>query len=665
VSPAQGHRSCRGPAGLLLILAAVAVSFVLPIEAAAGAAPPQPGGQILYSCPTTSGGTVLSAICRVNPDGTGATTVVDGIDFCCTEFALSPDGTRLLWVGGEPTEDLTVADADGGTRKILPVNGTISSPAWSPQSDRIAFISTGFQANQAEIDVVDADLQHLRTVLVDPAIAHGGATGPPGSVTWSPDGNQLAFGTIPTGNPNAVPAGTIEVVPAAGGTPSPVVENVAGGAEELSWAPASDLLFTNGHEGVIWEAAPNGVAHPVESLVGGGGLDASPSWGPDGLHFSAVRNGRIVIATLDGGVERTLGPSGITEASWGGGAGSVSPAGTERNAFTQSVLTPGQIGLTLSHVTTNVLLALAVVLVVAFVTEVFNSTFAANYERITRPFSRIRGRMAAFTARFRQRAVATFAGTMLVVSLLYCFLDPTFGFNQPSVALFVGMVAGLVLVTLTFDAVAVWHQRRRHRVWPKFRPYLAGIPIAAACVVVSRAAHFLPGYLLGAIAGFTLALTLSRVEEGRLAARSAVWMLVVSLVAWVGRTPVVHAEAQHAALGLQILDSTLTAVVVAGVEGVAFGLIPIRFLEGEKVMAWSRRGWFAIFGAGVLAFVFILVDPTGSFVGKTSVGPVWSMVALLGAFSLVTAAFWAYFRWRPAAPHEPPAWGPGAVSRRD
>jgi hypothetical protein len=654
VSPAQGDRARGVVASVVLGIAALAVAFALPFPAAfASAAPAALGGQILYPCPTQTGGVTASAICRVNPDGTGEATVVDPIDFCCSAFALSPAGTKLLWAAGEPTEDLTVADADGGNRKFLPVNGSISSPAWSPQGDRIAFVSTGFQTTRAEIDVVDADLTNLRTVLADPTINQ------PGTVAWSPDGTELAFATIPTGDPNKVPAGTIDIVPATGGTPRTLVTNVLGGAAELSWAPGPDLLFTNGHEAVILEAAASGVVHPLESLLPGSGLDSSPSWGPDGVHFSAIRNGQIVVATVDGGVERTLEPGGVTVASWGGGAGSVSASGTDRNAFAQSVLTPGQLGLTLTHITTNILLALALVLIVAFVTEVFNSTFAANYERITRPFARLRGRVDGWTARFRRRPLVTFAGTMLVVSLLYCFLVPNFGFNEHSAALFLGMVGGLVVVTLTFDAVAVWHLRRHHRTWPKFRPYLAGVPIAVACVVVSRAAHFLPGYLLGAIAGFTFALALTQVEEGRLAARSAVWMLLLSMAAWVARTPVVHAEARHAALGLQILDSTLAAVVVAGVEGVAFGLIPIRFLEGEKVMAWSRRGWIAIFGAGVLAFVFILLDPTGSFVGKTSVGPVWSTVVLVGSFSAVTGALWAWFRLRPRTPGASPVWGPG------
>jgi hypothetical protein len=340
------------------------------------------------------------------------------------------------------------------------------------------------------------------------------------------------------------------------------------------------------------------------------------------------------------------------------------PSCSGQSAFTQSVVTPGQLSLKLTHVTTNVLLAFVLVLLVPFVTEVFNSTFEANYDRIAAPFAGIGGAFRRRAARIRGRPFSAFAGSMLIVSLLYCFLDPTFGFNRPSLALFAGMLAGLVLVTVVFDAVAAGYVWSRHRSRPSFRAYLAGIPIAVACVVISRAANFLPGYLLGAIGGFTFAVALSRVEEGRLAAWSAAWMLVLSLAAWVARTPVVHAEARHATFGLQVLDSVLAAVVVAGIEGVAFGLIPMRFLEGDSVFAWSRKGWTALFGVSVLAFVFIVLNPTGNFVGATSVGPVWTMVAIVAGFSALTAGLWAYFRWRPEPPGRPPVWGPGPDERR-
>src|SRR5207302_3330712 len=113
-----------------------------------------------------------------------------------------------------------------------------------------------------------------------------------------------------------------------------------------------------------------------------------------------------------------------------------------------------------------------------------------------------------------ERPWAAFAASMLGVSLLYCFLDPTFGFNTHSASLYAGILSGLVVVTVAFDLVALWFMWRRHRERGAFRGYAIALPIAGACVLVSRLAGFQPGYLLGAIAGFTFAVTLSERDQG-------------------------------------------------------------------------------------------------------------------------------------------------------
>ena len=588
---------------------------------------------------------------------------------------LSPDGTRLLFFGGEGTLD--VIDLASGTSVTVAGNpgaDRVYSAGWL-SSGRVAFVSW-HGSGAAAIEVVHADGSGRHRVARDPAIPLPTSTPIVVRLGGSPDGGEIAF-VSSSGGIDAVAVGTGRVrriLPPEG------TWAITG----LSWAPGSSLLFSEALGGVstrVRQVHPDGTG--LRTVLTGPD-DQQPSWGPDGAHFLVVRpsTGRVAIVDASTGAAQTVGPAGIVEAAWGGSAAagpgpspstsgtpSVAPTATStppsstpggrppRNggravgSFAQSVVTPGQLGLRLTHVVTNLLLSLAIVLLIPLVTEVFNSTFEANYGRITRPFAGLARFTATALAPFRRRAVVAFAGSMLVVSLLYSFLDPTFGWNRGSLATYLGMLGGLVLVTLAFDAVAAWYVWRRHAARATFRAYSGGVLLALACVLVSRVAQFQPGYLLGAIAGFAFAVALSEREEGALAARSAVWMLALGLVAWALSTPVVHALGAHPPLGLRVLDSVMAAVVVAGIEGAAFGLIPIRFLVGEKVMAWSRTGWTAIFGVSVFVFVSIVLNPRGNYVGTASVGPVWATVALLVSFTAATTGLWAYFRWRP----EPPA----------
>jgi hypothetical protein len=653
------------------VLALQALLLVAALEghAASGSLP----GRIVF---VTRNG----VIGEMRPDGTPVRRIGrsrPGTEAGIDSPMLSPDGARLLFFGGEGTLDiLDLASGASVTVAGNPGADHVYAAGWLT-SETVAFVSWQ-GSGAAEIEVVDADGSARHPVVRDAAVPLPTATNVVAHLGASPDGTEVAFVSSSGGiDAVAVGAGRIRRIVPPEGTWA-----ITG----MSWAPGTSLLFSEALGDVttrVRQVRPDGSG--LRTVLTGPD-DQQPSWGPDGAHFLVVRpsTGHVAIVDAATGAARTVGPAGIVEAAWGASAAagpSPSPSasgtpsatptpgstaspstrgggpppgtgGTTAPSFAQSVVTPGQLGLRLTHVVTNLLLALAIVLLIPLVTEVFNSTFEANYARITRPFAGLARFASVALGPLRRRAVLAFAASMLVVSLLYCFLDPTFGWHRRGLATYLGMLGGLVLVTLVFDAVAAWSLWRRHGARPQFRPYAGGVVLAAACVLVSRVAQFQPGYLLGAIAGFAFAVALSEGDEGRLAARSALWMLGLSLVAWALTTPVAHTP--HPGLGVQVVDSVLAAVVVAGIEGAAFGLIPIRFLVGEKVIAWSRAGWTAIFGVSVFAFVSIVLNPRGNYVGSASVGPVWATVALLVSFTAATTGLWAYFRWRP----EPPATKP-------
>lgn len=98
-----------------------------------------------------------------------------------TSFAWLPDG-RLAYTNrsGTAQESLAVTNVDGTGQRFL---GTASSPAWSPDGGRLAFVLS--RVGGAQIDVRDS-AGGTPVRLTDPLVI---SVRP----TWSPDGRQIAF----------------------------------------------------------------------------------------------------------------------------------------------------------------------------------------------------------------------------------------------------------------------------------------------------------------------------------------------------------------------------------------------------------------------------------------------------------------------------------------
>ncbi len=94
----------------------------------------------------------------------------------------SPDGRHLAFLsdrGGAKATDLFVMHADGSNVERLTTTGGVSSPQYSSDGTRIAFVVGG------DIDVVDLSTRAVHQITQDPN--HG--THP----AWSPDSTQIAF----------------------------------------------------------------------------------------------------------------------------------------------------------------------------------------------------------------------------------------------------------------------------------------------------------------------------------------------------------------------------------------------------------------------------------------------------------------------------------------
>jgi len=338
--------------------------------------------------------------------------------------------------------------------------------------------------------------------------------------------------------------------------------------------------------------------------------------------------------------------------------------GLDASTFVASVAGPTQVSVDPAILIQSAILTAILVILMPFPSELFNSTLEANYQEIRGWLARlpIVGGLARPTApgtgeprRTGWSNPAAIAAFVFASAMLYGFLDPAFGPDAQSVVTFLGIVAALVAVTW----VAALPRRSMQIAITGDRGRLRAVPgtllIAAGCVLISRVAGFLPGYLYGLILGYEFLRSLDEKDDARAIAAGAWWMIGLALVSWFAlgavRTPGIGPSVPTA-----IAESVFASFVVAGIEGIVFGLVPLRFLSGEPIFRWRRVRWGVLYALGVFAFLWIILNPSQGFVGTPSETSFFTAVALFVGFGVVSVLFWGYFRFRRqpgAAPRAP------------
>jgi hypothetical protein len=358
-------------------------------------------------------------------------------------------------------------------------------------------------------------------------------------------------------------------------------------------------------------------------------------------------------------------------------ASATAVADGRRSSFPGSLTTPSEAVSNLGDRLPQDLLLVALLgLLMIFPAQIFNSTYEDNHERIDRQLVKLRLRRrqpvvvpqqpapdaAAISGAEdpvppRGRRLAVFVACALVGSLLGGFLDPGFGADTASYALVVGLFAALVVAVLVSAFAARLFRTVTHhgRDW-----YLRAIPsallIGVLCVVVSRVTHFEPGYLYGVLGGAVFAMSLERRSEGRAEVAVSVTALVVALAAWVVFDPVARAaDGTDPSFLLLSADSFLAALFIGGIEGLLFGLIPLRFLPGYRVRSWSWAAWGVLTAVVLFTFVHVLLMPESGYLGRSTAASVRLSVALFIAFGIASGLFWLWFRLRPGADADPDA----------
>ena len=192
---------------------------------------------------------------------------------------LSPDGSQLVYtrewidkINDRHANQIWIMDADGSRNRFL-LDG--SSPAWSPDGTRIAFIKDG-EPKGAQIFVrwMDAEGSVSQITRV---------TESPSGIQWSPDGAWIAYNALV---PSALdPAWRIDMPERPDGAdwtaPPRIEERLNYRRDGQGWTPL-------GYRHIYVVSASGGTPRQITS---GDYNHGAPQWMPDGEHivFSGLR----------------------------------------------------------------------------------------------------------------------------------------------------------------------------------------------------------------------------------------------------------------------------------------------------------------------------------------------------------------------------------------
>jgi dipeptidyl aminopeptidase/acylaminoacyl peptidase len=195
--------------------------------------------------------------------------------------AISPDGATILFSRGyvdmmrdQNQGNLWAIDTAGQRlRQLTDGAWNDSSPVWSPDGKRIAFLSN--RSGSTQLHVMWADTREtLQLTRLERA---------PGGITWSPDGKSIAYTSLV---PDDTPILSVRLPPVPRGA------QLARGAvviDRPSWASDGSGPTTKGHTHVfVVDATVGGTPRQVTS---GDFNHSAPAWAADGktMFVSGIR----------------------------------------------------------------------------------------------------------------------------------------------------------------------------------------------------------------------------------------------------------------------------------------------------------------------------------------------------------------------------------------
>ncbi len=439
-----------------------------------------------------------------------------------------------------------------------------------------------------------------RGVSLDATTAQGGRSGPPGIGLTVVGSGYPARGGRATGAPGRLGSG--EAALPAHAQPAPACPTV--------YFALDGQRFGATHPDAAGQVRKRGVWVP-------GGTDP----GRHDITSSCAASGRPVLAA----------------ASF-----EVTDVEVHRSALATALPQVDQVSFAVDGLVLSALAVAGLLVLIAFPAELFNTTLEEHYDEVRGWF----GLKPRSLGGGRHHALLLIA-FLAVSGPLWFAMQPTSHLDQATAYGALGLSLATGFVVVASDIPATVHVRRRYGERARAVALPGALLVAVACVALSRAVHFQPGYFYGLVGGLALSRSLEREVSGRIATRTVAGLLLLSVASWVALRPVSAAAAETGrTLGIIMVENVLGGIFWTALDSLVIGMLPLRLLEGAKIAAWSRVRWAVLYGLTLLAFVHILLRPSSGYVSNTSVSPPNVVVGMFVGFAILSFAFWGYFRFR-------------------
>ena len=327
------------------------------------------------------------------------------------------------------------------------------------------------------------------------------------------------------------------------------------------------------------------------------------------------------------------------------------------SSFVDSIPLVGDLSTNPKVIGTNLLFALLLVLMFYIAATLFNSALRENYAAIegwmARPFKRLAKPKgdSEDPARKNNTGKLLLEGflAVLVTALLYCFLDPYFTHGMSGLLLFAAMTIAIGIVTFFYEGVQILLSKYRFGVPAKFKLHPIALVLGLVFVLISRAVHFHPGLIFGFVGACVPLLATRHLDtrkHGILILVSTVTLTIACILTFLLRTPLHDAMAGHESVGWSLLDMILAAIFIIGLEGLVFTLIPLMFVDGERLVKWHKWIWITVFTIVVFLFYYIIINKDGEIVDAMGDIKVQMMFVITGVFLVLSIGVWLFLGMR-------------------